>query len=111
MKIASLGDIDEVGVSHNPEIKKKILIANGQIPHLTQFSRVIFQAGQIAGSHTHQDMYEIFNTERGTGEIKIDNHKYNLTEGTCVTVEPGEAHEVTNTGKNDLILTIVGMEV
>jgi len=46
MKYASLDNIEEVGVSHNPKIKKKVLISNNQIPHLTQFSKVRFPSGQ-----------------------------------------------------------------
>lgn len=106
MRYSSLKDIDEVGVSHNPEIKKKVFISKGQIPHLTQLARVTFKSGQIATSHIHQDMYEIFNVESGTGVITVDNNKYDLTPGVCITVDPGEKHEVVNNGKDDLILTV-----
>lgn len=111
MKYISLDEINEVGVSHNPEIKKKVLILNGQIPHLMQFSRATLKPGQIANNHKHEDMYEIFNVESGEGEIIVNGSKYSLTSGVCVTVEPGENHEVINTGKVDLILTMLGMKV
>ncbi|OGE18718.1 cupin [Candidatus Daviesbacteria bacterium RIFCSPLOWO2_02_FULL_41_8] len=111
MKYSSLKDIVETGVSHNPEIKKKVLIANGQVPHLTQLAKTILAAGQVAGSHIHQDMYEIFLAENGTGEIIVNDNKYSLIPGACVTIDPGEKHEITNTGKNDLVLTIIGMNL
>ncbi len=110
MKYISLKDIEEVGVSHNPKIKKKVLIANGQIPHLTQFSRAKLTLGQIADAHIHPDMYEIFNVESGEGVIIINNKRYELTVGVCVVVEPGEKHGVTNTGKEDLLMTMVGIK-
>lgn len=111
MKYVFLNEIEEVGVSHNPEIKKKVLIPNGQIPHLTQFSRATFKPGQVANNHIHQDMYEIFYVENGEGEIIVNGSKYSLASGVCVTVEPAENHEVINTGKVDLILTILGIKV
>lgn len=111
MKYTSLKDIKEVGVSHNIEIKKKVFIPNGQVPHLTQFSRVTFKPGQIANNHIHQDMYEIFYVESGEGEIIVNGSKYSLASGDCVTVEPGEDHEVINIGKVNLIITIIGIKV
>lgn len=111
MKYSSLKDIDEIGVSHNPEIKKKVIIKNGQVPHLTQFSKVTFKKGQVADSHIHKNMYEIFNVESGRGEIIINDIKYSLDKGVCVTVDPGEKHEIINTGEGNLILTMIGIEV
>ncbi len=109
MKYSSLNDTLKVGVSHNSEIKKKVLITSGQIPHLTQLARTTFKPGQIADSHVHQDLYEIFNVESGQGQIMIDKQKYILSPGVCVTVEPGEEHEVTNIGESNLVLTIFGI--
>lgn len=110
MKYTLLNDIEEVGVSHNPDLKKKVLIANGEVPHLTQFSRVTFKVGQIASSHKHEDMYEIFSVESGIGKVVIDGKTIELAPGVCVTVEPGEEHEITNTGSEDLLITILGIE-
>lgn len=109
MKYKSLTLIPVTGVSHNTEIRKKVLIANGEIPHLTQLSRVILKPGQIATLHKHSDMYEIFNIESGKGKILVDNNEFRLKIGVCVVVEPGEAHEIENNSNDDLILTIIGV--
>jgi mannose-6-phosphate isomerase-like protein (cupin superfamily) len=47
--------------------------------------------------------------EAGEGQITIDGKPYPLQAGTCVAVEPGEVHEVRNTGTTDLILTYFGL--
>jgi hypothetical protein len=39
MKRIILADVPEEGVSHNPEIKKQVLLRKGDLPHLTNFSR------------------------------------------------------------------------
>lgn len=53
MKIVSLANIAEEGVSHNPEIKKQVLLERGLVPHLTNFSRSRLSPGQVARAHKH----------------------------------------------------------
>lgn len=57
MKIISLSNLPDEGVSHNPEIKKKVMLRVGEIPHLSSFSQVRFRSGQVADVHDHDDMY------------------------------------------------------
>ncbi|SRR5258706_4000793 len=109
MKLESLNDKIQEPVSHNPEIRKQVLIRNGEIPNITQLARAIFKPGQIASIHAHLDMYEVFLTEQGKGLMKIDDKPYDMEPGVCITVEPGESHEVTNNGSEDLIITILGI--
>lgn len=110
MKYTSLDLIPKTEVSHNPEIKKKVLINNGEIPHITQLARVTLTPGQTANSHEHLDMYEIFNTEKGRGKMTINKNEYLLSAGVCIIIEPGEEHELVNNSKDDLILTILGIK-
>lgn len=56
-------------------------------------------------------MYEVFFVESGTGVIKVDGREQPLKRGVCVTVEPGEAHEIVNGGADDLLLIYFGIEV
>ena len=111
MKYKSLTLIPVTGVSHNPEIRKRVLIANGEIPHMTQLARIILKLGQIAAIHRHSDMYEIFNIESGKGKMLVNKKEYQLASGICVIVEPDEDHEVQNTGQEDLTITITGIKV
>lgn len=60
MKLTSLADVSEQGVSHNPAIRKRVLLSTGDLPHLTNFSQARFAPGQVAKAHAHQDMCEVF---------------------------------------------------
>lgn len=111
MKLTSLNDVPEEPVSHNPEIKKKVMLRLGDLPHLTNFSQSRFAPGQTAKSHAHQDMCEVFFVESGSGIIRVDDKDYPLTPGSCVAVEPGEYHEVVNSGSTELVLTYFGLRV
>lgn len=110
MKIVSLEKIKQEPSSHSPKIMKKVLIKKGEIPKLTNFSQAYFKPGQIASEHVHENMYEVYLVESGTGLIKVDGKVSQLKSGDCVVTEPGEAHEFINTGKEDLILTYFGVE-
>ena len=109
MKISKLSVLDELSVSHDPQLKKKVMIKNGEVPHLTGFSQAKIPAGATVSSHTHEDMYEIFFVNSGEGVITIDSKEYFLNEGMCVVVEPKEEHSLKNGGNNDLILTYFGL--
>ena len=111
MKRIVLNDLTEESVSHNPAIKKKVMLRLGDLPHLTNFSQARFAPGQIAAGHAHTDMCEVFFVEAGNGIIRIDGQEYSLTPGVCVAVEPGEMHEVCNLGAEELVLTYFGLRV
>ena len=76
MKFISLSNLSEEGVSHNPEIKKKVMLRNGEVPHLTSFSQAYFAPGQAAGTHAHEDRYEIFFVEAGEGIIRVEDRDH-----------------------------------
>lgn len=111
MKFSSLNDLPEEQVSHNPEIRKKVMVRSQTIPHLTNFSQARFAPGQSTTAHAHADMWETYLVEAGAGVMRIDGKDYELTIGTCIAVEPGEVHEVINTGSTELVLTYFGVQV
>jgi mannose-6-phosphate isomerase-like protein (cupin superfamily) len=111
MKWKSLAQLPTEQVSHNPNIRKKVMLRKGDLPHLTNFSQAYFAPGQIASAHTHGDMCEVFFVESGKGLIRVDQIDYILEPGICIAVQPGESHEVINTGEQELILTYFGLNV
>jgi quercetin dioxygenase-like cupin family protein len=111
MKLTSLTNLPEESVSHNPAIKKKVMLRLGDLPHLTNFSQARFAPGQVAQAHAHRDMCEVFLVESGEGTIQINGQAYPLQPGTCIAVEPHEEHEVRNTGATELVLTYFGLRV
>jgi quercetin dioxygenase-like cupin family protein len=110
MKIVSIADLPVGQVSHNPDIKKKVMLGRGALPYVTNFSQAYLAPGQVAGAHAHEDMYEVFFVEARAGVICVDGTPHPLAPGTCVVVAPGEVHEVTSSGPDDLILTYFGLE-
>jgi quercetin dioxygenase-like cupin family protein len=109
VKQTSLTQIPEESVSHNPAIKKKVMLRAGDLPHLTNFSQARFAPGQVAAAHAHADMCEVFFVESGSGVINVDGQPHVLTPGVCIAVEPGEVHEVINQGPDELVLTYFGL--
>lgn len=53
MKISTLSELAEESVSHNPEIKKKVMLRKGDLLHITNFSQAVFAPGQTAVIHPH----------------------------------------------------------
>lgn len=111
MKIVKLTDLSLDNNAHNPKISKKVMIKNGQIPKLTNFSQGYFPPGEIVGEHSHKDMYEVFFVEKGTATFKINGKDYKIKSGSCLTAELGDRHEIRNDSNKDLVLTYFGVEV
>jgi quercetin dioxygenase-like cupin family protein len=110
MKKVSLADVPEEGVSHDPQIRKRVLLRRGDVPHLTNFTRSRLAPGQHARAHAHAGMHEVFYVESGDGVIKVEAKEVSLETGVCIAVAPGERHEITNTGSDDLVLIYFGVE-
>lgn len=111
MKIISLKHLAEEAVSHNPLIRKTVFLRRGELPHLAGFSRAVFPPGEAAGLHTHPDMCEVFLVESGVGRLRGDGVDVSLAASDCISVSPGEGHELANTGDEDLVLIYFGIEV
>lgn len=110
MRLINLSQLPDEGVSHNPEIRKKVMVRAGVVPHLTGFSRSALMPGQVARAHAHADMHEIFFVANGEGTISINDSKHAIGPGTCIVVEPGETHEISNSGQTELVLFYFGIE-
>lgn len=111
MKIVSLADVAEEGVSHDPEIRKQVLLRRGDLPRLTNFARSRLRPGQRTTAHRHADMSEVFFVESGEGLMRIAEREVEIKQGVCVAVSPGETHEIINTGAVELVLLYFGVEV
>lgn len=111
MKYTNLSQLPPKSNTHNPKIMKKVLIKNGQVPHLTHLNRAIFPPEELASQHSHTDLYEIFLVEKGVGTVKINGKMYPLKRGICITVEPNDTHEFINSSNKDLILLYFGITV
>lgn len=109
MTITHLSQLFIQPVSHDPHLSKQVMIANGVVPHVTNFSQAVIPPNETVTTHHHQDMWEVFLVSEGEGSITINGTEHTLTKGTCVVVEPGEEHSLVNTGKSALVLTYFGV--
>lgn len=110
MKIVSTTDLDQVPSIHNPEVNKHEILHAGDVPYIDKVGQVIFAPGQIIPIHTHPDIHEIFFIRSGNGVIRCNGEERHVSEGTCIVVEPDEAHEVENTGSDTMLLIYIKMD-
>lgn len=104
MQHTQLDQLKEQDVSHNPAVRKKVMVDGTTIPHLNQFAEASFPPGETAPAHAHADLYEVFLVESGSGTMTVDGREIAMTVGSCITVEPGETHAISNTGEDVLRL-------
>jgi quercetin dioxygenase-like cupin family protein len=109
MYLTSLPSLFDEPVSHNPEIRKRVMLRAGVLPPVTQLAEARFLPGQVAPAHAHADMAEVFLVTGGSGTITVDGRPHSLAAGTCVAVEPGEIHEIAATGTEPLVLVYFGV--
>ena len=109
MLLRNLQDLTETGVSHNPLIRKRVMVSNGEIPTLTNFSTAVFPPGAVATGHAHTDMTETFFVVRGAGRARINGVICQLRQGDCLVVEPGEHHELSSDDDSELELIYFGL--
>ncbi len=111
MKRIEINKLPEIGVSHNARIRKREMVADGELGPVTTYSRAVFPPGEKAPVHFHDDIAEVFTVESGCGEIRVNDVAYVFSTGTTVVVEPGDLHEIANTGATDLVVTYFGVLV
>ena len=104
MKRRELNTIDQEPVSHNPRIRKQVLLGHDAMPGLIQLAQARVPPGETASGHRHADLHEVFTVIAGEGEMQVDDRLESLTPGTCILVEPGEWHEIRNCGNEELVL-------
>lgn len=111
MYTSSLHELPILGVSHNPEIKKQVMIPNGVVPNLTNFSQSVFRQGDVCHAHVHRDMWEVYLVQEGTLTMTCEGETTQHPVGSCVAIEPGEDHAASNQHAEKLVLTYFGLAI
>lgn len=111
MKIVDWNTLPELGVSHNPHIKKKTLITKGEIPNLMMFGTAVFKPGDKVDLHQHGTMFEVFFIQSGKVIFEVNGEKHVLSKGNCITIEPGELHAQTNPFDEDVSWSYFGISI
>lgn len=109
MKIVYTNQLPEVGTSHNEDIKKKVFINKDEIPQLMMFGSATFKPGQTVETHKHDTMYEVFYIQNGKAEFIINDEKFIVNKGDCITIEQGEYHSMNNPFKKEVTWVYFGI--
>lgn len=96
MKLIHLSEIEEMGVSHNPDIKKRVILDKNYIPKLMTLGQATFQPGQSVDTHKHDTMFEVFYIQSGKALFVINGKSVELSPNDCLSIEPGELHSQKN---------------
>lgn len=65
----------------------------------SQLVLMCLQPGEEIGAEVHPHIDQFFRFEKGKGVVIIDNHKYNIKDGSAAIVPAGARHNVINTSK------------
>ncbi|KAG0259566.1 hypothetical protein BG011_002551 [Mortierella polycephala] len=109
MKVTTLETLPVAYVSHDSTVEKKVLLKMGDAPHVSQLAIATLKPGEQASMHHHKDMTETFHFQAGAGEMEVDGKIFDVKAGTTVTVYPMEAHEIRNTGSENLVILYFGI--
>ena len=111
MKVTSWDALPLEAVSHNPCIRKQVMVRGGEMGSIVQLAQARFPVGAVAAGHVHDDLAELFLVQSGSGEIEIDGVVQVLEPGVGVLVEAGEWHELRNRGDEELVVIYFAVRI
>jgi mannose-6-phosphate isomerase-like protein (cupin superfamily) len=110
MKLVQLDEIAPQGVSHDPEIMKRVLLHEDEMPHGVRLSHALFRPGQRVSHHSHADLSEVFYVISGSGTLIVDGAEHAIAAGSSFRIDPGEEHALLNTGIDDMAVLYFGLK-
>jgi len=97
LKVPTSGGIVQEEEYIGTSISKRVLVRNGQIPHITQIAQTEIPPGGIIEEHSHPTMCEVFLVIKGTGELLVEGQNISLQEGSFFWFAPQQKHQIHNT--------------
>ncbi|MFC1769743.1 cupin domain-containing protein [Nitrospirota bacterium] len=107
MKRYSLDTTPFTGVSHDPSLKKQVLMPPGELDSPVHISHIILPPGATAIEHSHKDKNEIFYGIRGLIIFTVNGKEEPLRPGELVVVEPGESHSIKDVPEESEMLYLM----
>jgi mannose-6-phosphate isomerase-like protein (cupin superfamily) len=99
MKLFSLSETPYTPISHDPALKKQVLVPKNVLRSIWHISHIILSAGSRVSVHEHRDSSEVFYCIKGNVKFMINGKEIDLGSGQCLVVEPGEPHSIEVTPK------------
>lgn len=94
MRLYSLDSAPFKPVTHDPELKKQVIIPDG-FSCVRHLSHITLKPGSTASRHAHEDAYEVFYCLGGEAVFRVSGKDTLLVKGSCLVVEPKEVHEIS----------------
>jgi quercetin dioxygenase-like cupin family protein len=104
MDLVTKSSTPEQSVSHDPDIKKRVFLKDGDVPGILQWATTTIGPGMTVSDHKHDDAREIFQVVEGSLEATVNGNQYALHEGDLLVVDPGEQHSFGNGGSQICII-------
>lgn len=86
---------DRYVVKDNSALKKLIVSSTDLKP------------GKSTSGHSHAGQEEVYNFVKGSGQMKVDEDVFPVTEGDMVLIEDGKFHQVINNSEENLYFVCV----
>lgn len=106
-KVMNMSSLARVGLSHDADIFKRVMVEYFEMPHVTQIARATLLPGQVASENKHRDMVEYFLFLSGNGIIRLDQRNHTIVRDSFVVVYPPMKHTIFNTGRVPIELLVV----
>mgnify|MGYP001354550794 CR=1 FL=1 len=63
--------------------------------------------GKSTSGHSHAGQEEVYNFVKGSGQMKVDEDVFPVTEGDVILIEDGKFHQVINNSEENLYFVCV----
>jgi quercetin dioxygenase-like cupin family protein len=94
MKLLRKQDAVELAVSHDPDQRKHVLLANGVVKPFLQISEFTLLPGKQITPHAHRDAVETFYLLEGSATFVVNGVSYQVSVGDVIVIEPGDQHHL-----------------
>lgn len=100
-------DVPFEPVSHDPALRKRVMVQENILPGIRSMSHIVLPAGARASKHSHPDGFEVFYCIRGNVLFSVEGSGVPFSAGQCLIVEPGETHDLEALVETELVYFFV----
>jgi len=93
MKFYSLDSSPYKPVSHDPDLRKRVLMEERHLC-VKHISHISLEPGNSARPHIHPSESEIFYCIKGKALFKVMGKDVAMERGSCLVIEAGEEHSI-----------------
>lgn len=106
MHLRNVNDVQPTRTEHGETIYETLgHSAGGATTH--SLAQIVLAPGCASLKHFHPVAEETYHILSGKGEVEIDGVRSPIRPGDSLYIAPGAAHQITNTGADELIFLAV----